>query len=266
MSYTGHDKNGKSGITEPHEARDSSSTPVSMPIRVITALISVILIGVSMGIYAKEKSEEKSVSPSEITIVVDAGHGGSDPGKVAEDGTLEKNLNLAVSQKLVEKLTSLGFNVIVTRDSDTSLAEDGVKNEKRSDMANRLDIFNEDGVSCLVSIHHNSFTDSSVSGAQVFYHSNSETGENLANIVQSKIASDVDTGNTRQAKNNDSYYILKNSSCTGIIVECGFMSNPDELKTLCDDAYQDKMAAAICAGICEYYNVKPSSADSRDGT
>jgi N-acetylmuramoyl-L-alanine amidase len=208
-----------------------------------------------MGIYAKESSE-KSTSPGDITIVVDAGHGGNDPGKVAEDGTLEKNLNLAVSEKLVEKLTTIGFNVIVTRASDTSLADSGVANEKRSDMANRLDIFNADDVSCLVSIHHNSFTDSSVKGAQVFYHSNSEKGKILADMVQARLIADVDSTNKRQAKNNDSYYILKNSSCTGIIVECGFMSNPEELAVLCDAGYQDKIADAICAGICEYYSIK----------
>lgn len=227
----------------------------SMTKRIITAVISAILIGVSMGIYASETVEKKSRSPEEITIVVDAGHGGNDPGKVADDGTLEKDLNLSVSQKLAEKLTAIGFNVVVTRDTDTGLADAGASNEKRSDMQNRLDIFNSDGISCLISIHHNSFTDSSVRGAQVFYHSNSESGKKLADIVQSKIASDVDTDNTRQSKSNDSYYILKNSSCTGIIVECGFMSNPDELNTLRDEAYQNKIASAICAGVCEYYNV-----------
>jgi N-acetylmuramoyl-L-alanine amidase len=208
-----------------------------------------------MGIYARESGDGAAKNPADITIVVDAGHGGNDPGKVADDGTLEKNLNLAVSQKLVEKLTAVGFKVVVTRDSDTSLAESGVKNEKRSDMANRLDIFNADDVSCLVSIHHNSFTDSSVKGAQVFYHSNSETGKVLADMVQTRLIADVDQTNKRQAKNNDSYYILKNSSCTGIIVECGFMSNPDELAILCNSDYQDKIATAVCAGICEYYNI-----------
>jgi N-acetylmuramoyl-L-alanine amidase len=169
---------------------------------------------------------------------------------------MEKNLNLTVSQKLAEKLIAAGFNVVVTRDSDTSLADSGVKNEKRSDMSNRLDIFNADDVSCLVSIHHNSFTDSSVRGAQVFYHSNSENGRILADMVQNRLISDVDSTNKRQAKSNDSYYILKNSSCTGIIVECGFMSNPDELKILSDSTYQDKIADAVCAAICEYYNVQ----------
>jgi N-acetylmuramoyl-L-alanine amidase len=232
--------------------RDSNSIPV----RIIAAVISVVLIGVSMGIYAKESSDETGSAQKGITIVVDAGHGGNDPGKVAEDGTLEKNLNLAVSQKLAEKLKSAGFNVVVTRDSDTSLADSGASNEKRSDMSNRLDIFNAEDVSCLVSIHHNSFTDASVKGAQVFYHSNSQSGEILANMVQAKLISDVDPSNSRQAKCNDSYYILKNSSCTGIIVECGFMSSPEELQILSDSAYQDKIATAICAAICEYYNVE----------
>jgi N-acetylmuramoyl-L-alanine amidase len=235
-------------------------------LRLTFAVISVIIIGVSMGIYAREKNGAAQTNPADITIVVDAGHGGSDPGKVAGDGTLEKDLNLSVSQKLAEKLKSVGFNVIMTRDSDVSLADSDVKNEKRSDMANRLDIFNADGVSCLVSIHHNSYTDADVSGAQVFYHSNSDTGKVLAETVQAKIVESVDPDNTRQAKNNDSYYILKNSSCTGIIVECGFMSNPTELSILCDESYQEKMVGAICDGICEYYNIKPSYADSRDGT
>jgi N-acetylmuramoyl-L-alanine amidase len=249
-----------------HTEHEPSTSSASLPVRIIAAVISVTLIGVSMGIYAKDQKENSQKSPSEITIVVDAGHGGSDPGKVAEDGTLEKNLNLAVSEKLADKLKTVGFNVVVTRDSDVSLADSGTRNQKRSDMENRLDIFNADDVSCLVSIHHNSYTDPSVAGAQVFYHSNSETGEVLANMVQTRLISDVDSDNHRQAKNNDSYYILKNSSCTGIIVECGFMSNPDELTKLCDGAYQDKIATAVCAAICEYYNVKPSSANSEDGT
>ena len=193
-------------------------------------------------------------SSDTFTVVIDAGHGGFDSGKVGVDGTLEKDVNLSIAKKLEKLLLAADINVIMTRTEDTGLYAESSDNKKRQDMVNRVTQMNEANAHCIVSIHQNSYPEESIDGAQVFYYTGSDSGETLAKLIQQELVTDVDPSNHRVEKSNDSYFLLKNVSAPIVIVECGFLSNWAESKKLVDDAYQQKLAWAIHMGILQYLN------------
>lgn len=204
-------------------------------------------------VEASKKTEKKDEDNEkiDITIVIDAGHGGFDPGKVGINDELEKDINLAIALKLQKKCEEEGIKVIMTRTEDVDLAEEGT-GKKTSDMRNRVEIINNANADFCISIHQNSYTSKEVKGAQVFYYSGSEVGKKLAGILQTSLVGNVDSSNHRKEKSNDSYYLLKNSICPSVIVECGFLSNWNEATNLKDEFYQEKIADAIYEGIIEY--------------
>lgn len=201
--------------------------------------------------YSGAKEKEK-----EFIVVIDAGHGGNDPGKVSPDGILEKDVNLAIALKLKERLEEQGVKVILTRDSDYCLAAEGATNKKKSDMINRMEIVNTSGADLLISIHQNSYSDKKVKGSQTFYYGSSAESEKLAKEIQSCIREYVDNDNNRKAKAENDYYILRKSVCPAVIIECGFLSNPEETAMLVDESYQDKLAQAISKAVCEFHENK----------
>ena len=192
----------------------------------------------------------------ELVVVIDAGHGGNDPGKVSSSGVDEKDVNLAIALKLREQLENRGVKVVMTRENDSSLANPEAINKKTSDLNNRVEIINASNANCLISIHQNSYPDKAVHGAQVFYHGTSEESRELATHIQKKIIADVDSSNKRKEKEGNDYFILRKSVCPGVIIECGFLSCPNETAKLIDDKYQDKLACAIADSVCEVYNFK----------
>ena len=192
---------------------------------------------------------------SSYTVVIDAGHGGLDSGKVGVDGTLEKDVNLIIAKKLENLLKSADINVIMVRDSDKGLYTESSTNKKRQDMAARADLMNNANADCIISIHQNSYSLESIDGAQVFYYTGSSEGELLASFIQKSLISKVDPSNHRKEKSNSSYFLLKNAKAPIVIVECGFLSNWEESKKLVDDAYQQKLAWAIHLGILQYLNL-----------
>lgn len=187
-----------------------------------------------------------------ILVVVDPGHGGNDPGKVSGDGVLEKDVNLEISFALRDELKARGVEVVMLRETDMNLATQGATNKKSSDMKNRVAIINESNPDVLISIHQNSYTDPSVRGPQVFYHSASSESEIFAKLLQDKLKN-INPKYAREAKSGDDYYILNKSICPGVIVECGFLSCPEEAALLTSQIYQQKIASAIADAICETY-------------
>lgn len=185
-------------------------------------------------------------------VVIDPGHGGIDSGKVAINGKYEKEINLAISKFLKEYLENNNIEVYLTREDDNGLYKENDKNKKSSDMKKRCAIIDTKNANVAVSIHQNSFTDDSVKGAQVFFYTHSAQGKALASIIQQSIKDNVDKDNTRTEKSNDSYYILINTSCPTVIVECGFLSNDEEAQLLSSKDYQMIMAKAIGDGIIDY--------------
>ena len=196
----------------------------------------------------KVKTEDKPV------VVIDVGHGGSDPGKVGVDGCLEKDINLQIALQLREYLEQSDLNVVMTREEDVALDDEGYGSKKMADMRRRCEIIEENNADFVVSIHQNSYHEEYVSGGQVFYYAESEEGRRLAEILQSRFTYVLGEENRRLAKANDSYYLLRNVKCPIVIVECGFLSNWREAALLQQEDYQDRMAWTIHMGVMEYLN------------
>jgi len=218
----------------------------------LLAIVSVyfVLYGRSREASSGDVREEKK----RPCVVIDAGHGGADPGKVGINGALEKDINLEIAKKLKMFLEQEGVEVILTRDSDAGLYDENASNKKVQDMKRRVEIIEEADPVMTVSIHQNSYHEEYVHGAQTFYYANSEQSKILAEKIQMLLLDELDGENTRMAKSNDSYYLLKKTSSPIVIVECGFLSNSEEAQKLESDLYQEKLAWAIHLGIMQYIN------------
>ena len=213
---------------------------------IVVSLFSLLAV-LSIGYIAYGQSK----SQSDITIVVDAGHGGYDSGKISILGDNEKDINLAIALKLSKLLDNAGYNVIMTRESDVALGSGSGKAAKSEDLAERSKLMS-DNTTLSVSIHQNSYTSSDVYGPQVFYYSQSKEGEQLAAVLQDLLNDMNNNEQPRSIKANSDYYILKNSKSPTVIVECGFLSNPKEAADLKTSEYQDKLARTIYLGITHY--------------
>ncbi|BBF44732.1 N-acetylmuramoyl-L-alanine amidase [Lachnospiraceae bacterium KM106-2] len=222
-------------------------------------IIFLVLVVLSILLFANPSSpvflnQGGGKNKKKPTVVVDAGHGGFDPGKIGVNKALEKDINLKIAKKLERILKKNKYKVIMTRTNDTGLYEPTDRNKKSVDLRKRVAIINDNDIFLAVSIHQNSFTQQSSKGAQVFYHASSEGGKILAEIIQEQIKASINDGNHRVAKSNESYYMLKKTKCPLVIVECGFLSNPSEAELLLKDDYQEQMAEAIYQGIDQYTN------------
>ena len=207
----------------------------------------------SFGFFVSNAVQVDSITPIGITIAIDAGHGGVDGGSVGKNGTIESELNLKYAQKLTNYLESFGITVINTRTTNEGLYDGMTDDYKLVDMKKRADIINQSNAQLLISIHMNKFTDSSENGAQVFFEQENEDSEKLANSIRDMLV--VNFENARPLTLAGDYYILNNTDPIGVIVECGFLSNPDEEQLLNNDEYQNKMCYSIYSGIINYLGV-----------
>lgn len=218
-----------------------------------------VLLLVSMAFIGRETvryvmAANVNLGKEERCVVIDAGHGGDDPGKVGINGTKEKDVNLEIALLVKQYLEANDVKVVMTRETDAGLYEPGTSNKKVQDMKKRIAMIGEAAPDITVSIHQNSYPEEYVHGAQVFYYEGSPHGKELAEVLQKQLVNRADPENKRQVKANDSYYLLKKTSVPIVIVECGFLSNSTEAKKLCTKEYQKKVAWAIHMGILEYLN------------
>lgn len=204
---------------------------------------------------AEKSTETKKEEESEkqICVVVDAGHGGSDPGKVGINDALEKDINLQIAHMLKSFLEAEDVKVVMTREDENGLYDENASNKKVQDMKRRLAVIEEADPVLVVSIHQNSYHEEYVKGAQVFYYQTSDKSKELAELLQEQLRF-LDVENQRQAKGNDSYYLLKKTGKPIVIVECGFLSNRAEAEKLTTPFYQEKLAWNIHLGILKYIN------------
>jgi len=223
----------------------------------VLKLVMVGILMVSMFVVAREGAvyvnSLQVANKDKICVVIDAGHGGSDPGKVGINNQLEKELNLKIAKILKGFLQAEDIEVVMTRESDDGLYDEDASNKKVQDMKRRLEVIEKADPVIVVSIHQNSYHEEYVKGAQVFYYSTSENSKQLAEIIQEQLRS-LDPDNKREAKGNDSYFLLKKTSKPIVIVECGFLSNREEAEKLSSSLYQEKMAWNIHMGILQYLN------------
>jgi len=207
----------------------------------------------SNKIFPKDNLIQNPLSSSSPTIIIDPGHGGKDPGKVGVTGTLEKNINLQIALILKSLLEAQDINVIMTRDEDKELTTN-TDNRKISDMKERITLIQESNAVLVISIHQNSFSTPDVHGAQCFYRTASKEGKELATCIQKQVIASTNQTKIRPIKENNDYYLLKHSPLPTVIVECGFLSNPEEEQLLLTEEYQHKISWAIHLGILQYLN------------
>lgn len=230
---------------------------------IIFSVIAVVLISVSV-IEIKNVSDEviNSMPVTNKTIIVDAGHGGIDSGTLNKDKTvLEKEVNLAITQKLRELLESSGALVILTREDDSSLyEEDGKKTTRQKyneNLKNRKKVIKESNADMFLSIHMNALEGKNASkyyGAQTFYPSGKEDSTKLSKNIQQELKRVVDETNNREIKPRDDLYLLKENDIPSTLIECGFLSNDKEAELLTNEDYQEKIAWAIYVGIQKYFS------------
>lgn len=188
-----------------------------------------------------------------VTVIVDAGHGGEDCGALSSAGIRESDINLYISLKLEQMLALCGIRPYLIRDEDISVHTEGntIRERKVSDLNNRIDIINSFQNAVVISIHQNHFSESRYSGAQVFY-AQTERSKDLADKTQTYLKIALDPSNRRETKEAESVYIMKKIRCPGILVECGFLSNPQEERLLLNDNYQTKVSCAISCALIQY--------------
>lgn len=215
----------------------------------ITAVLAAFLLGNRViTVFSEDNACMK-------TVVIDAGHGGIDGGAVSCTGVYESKLNLEVAQKLDDLMHLLGIRTIMIRDTDRSVYTEGntIAGKKVSDIRNRVHIVNTTPNAILVSIHQNNFTDSRYYGAQVFYNQKSGS-QVLADQIQNAFGSTITSENRRKTKKAKGIYLMEHINCAGVLIECGFLSNPAEEAKLRDHAYQQKMCCTIASAISQYLN------------
>ena len=222
----------------------------------IVLAVGILLLGSAYFKRAEQEQQVTAMGTGKNTpvVVIDAGHGGKDPGKVGINNALEKEINLQIALRLKSLLEQNGVAVVLTREEDKDLASGQAGSRKNEDLRARAALIFETSPVMMVSIHQNSFPEEDVDGAQVFYYAGSEQGKLLGTMVQNNLKREIDDGNHRVAKANKEYYLLKKAACPAVIVECGFLSNPGEAALLVTEDYQEKLAFDIHLGIMEYIN------------
>ena len=215
-------------------------------------LISMFFVGRETAAYVASMS--LGVATECPCVVIDAGHGGEDPGKIGVGGSKEKDINLIIAKKIKSYLEANDIRVIMTRQEDKELCPENASNRKVQDMKRRIEIIEEANPQLVVSVHQNSYSEEYVQGAQVFYYENSQEGEQLATTLQQELIDVLKPEKARQIKANSSYYLLKKTKVPIVIAECGFLSNYEEEQLLNTEEYQDKVAWAIHMGIIKYLN------------
>lgn len=237
--------------------------------KIITgAVISVCAVAaIAAGSVISQKAENGAL-PVSLTsyenqkpvIILDAGHGGIDGGCTSAEGVPEKGINLNILLRLRDLLRISGYEVIVTRDTDMSIHDKGVEgiaNQKSSDMDNRLELFNSRNDAVCISIHQNQFTEPKYKGAQMFYSDNNGRSEELARSLQGNFRRLIQPDNEREIKLcGKELFLCYYSQNPTVMVECGFLSNPDEAALLNTEEYQGKVAFTIFSGINDFVSSK----------
>lgn len=217
-------------------------------------MVTVVLLLQLPGLFFQSKLPVLAPSATP-TIIIDPGHGGEDGGAVAVSGEIESHINLAISLKLEQLLLFYGMEPILLRDEDVALHDAGidtVKGRKTSDLKNRVAMVNEIEQGLLLSIHQNFYTQPQYSGAQVFYTDDSTETQDFAFLLQTLFREQLDPSNERSSKVVDpSIYLFNQIDTPALLIECGFLSNPEEASLLASDDYQQSIACILTVGLLQ---------------
>ena len=227
------------------------SFKINKKVLVFFMAVIVFIFAISLLINGIINYKTTNYSPYNLTVVLDAGHGGEDGGAVGiTTGITECELNLAYTTKIKKYLQAFGINVVETRTTLNGLYDRFDKDFKQQDMQRRKEIIESANASLVISLHMNKFADRNQNGAQVFFGDNNEHSEDLANSIRDELIKNFD--NARELTLLGDYYITNCSNVPTVIVECGFLSNEKDEKNLIDTEYQNKMSYSIFCGIARY--------------
>ena len=222
-------------------------------VSVYAVVLTVLLVCVHLGNRTVTVFSENRAVDRDHCIVIDPGHGGEDGGAVSRTGLPESNLNLEIALRLKDLFNLLGYDTYMTRSTDISVYTKGetLSQKKASDLKERVKRINETEGAVLLSIHQNHFPDQRYHGGQVFYGKTQGSRE-LAELLQSAFLSVLQSPASRQAKQSSGIYLMEHITCPGVLIECGFLSNPQEEANLRNPDYQKKLCAVIAAATCQY--------------
>lgn len=218
----------------------------------------------AIAIFIVQQSVPVTADAMPVQIILDAGHGGEDGGASTANGVPESQINLEIATRMEDLFALVGRPVQMIRTEDISIYSPGAETlsqKKVSDLKNRVLMINSTENALLVSIHQNTYTDSKYHGAQVFYAATADS-EALGKHLQTQLATFLDSNNMRKAKEaSKSIYLMQNIQCTGVLVECGFLSNPQEAEQLQDETYQKRLSAVLVGGIAAYLEGKSEESE-----
>ncbi len=223
---------------------------------IVTAYILIIgglLLGIRAGDRAIQVIAQQLPIQRSVRIVIDPGHGGEDGGATSCTGVLESNMNLEIALRLRDLMQFLGYEPVMIRTTDEAIHTKGdtISARKMSDLKERVRIGNEAEKTIYISLHQNTFSDSRYSGAQVFYGAGQGSAA-LAKQLQDTFASSLGQGQSRKCKKADGVYVMEHLTVTAVLVECGFLSNPQEEALLRSPQYQQRLAASIASAVTRY--------------
>ena len=229
-----------------------------LPVYIV--ILSLVIIVASAGSRTVTVMTENRPLQPRNTVVLDAGHGGIDGGATSVTGVLESKLNLEITQRLEDLLHLLGIQTVMIRQDDSSVCTEGnsIAEKKLSDLKNRVKTVNKTENPLLISIHQNYFTDSRYSGAQVFY-ADTEGSKALAESLQKALVTSLNPGSKRLSKPSKGVYLMQHIDCTGVLIECGFISNYQEESRLRSAEYQKRLSCVIATTISLYFERNTAS-------
>lgn len=226
--------------------------------KIYRIILMAIAVGALIYMTLQQQEEEDTWSTWVVplagkVIVLDPGHGGPDGGAVSESGLIEKEITLSIGRYLRDYLQQAGALVLMTREGDYDLADQGAVIRKKQDLERRAELVNMSETDLMISIHTNAIPSPRWRGAQTFYNPIREENKRLANLIQEELIANLQN-TTRQAKIDEEIFLLKTIQSVGVLVEVGFLSNPEEADLLGDPGYQIKVADAIYRGILRYFS------------
>ncbi|MDF2891827.1 MAG: cwlD [Clostridia bacterium] len=222
--------------------------------RIMYRIMLLVIFAVIFSYASQDAIGTASLPIKNMVVIIDAGHGGRDNGAIGVTGKEEDNINLKIALKLRRLIEQAGGVALMIREDDTGLYDETKRTgRKLEDLQNRMKIFSESEADIILSIHLNSFPQGQYYGAQTFYKDGDASSRKLAEYIQEELLAVIDRGNNRKIKPKSDIYIFKGNNITGALVECGFLSNPEEEQLLTQDHYQERIAWSVFSGIVKYF-------------
>lgn len=237
--------------------------------RHLVALAAVVFLALFLARLVEERTDLHAIramapAVAQRVVVVDAGHGGDDPGERGKGGIEEKDITLAVAKKLTDYLTQGGAKVLLTRETDTDLSDPatvGAAAKMMESLQRRVALANDNKAELFLSIHVSSFSDNSKCGAQTFVQQGMEKSLLAGRLIQEELAGRLKNTKSDQPVEVD-HYLTKNTTMPAVVIEAGFLSNDAEARLLMDESYQERVALAIYTGVIKYFAREPLSQEN----